>query len=99
MRAKHLLYIAPAVIIGHAAAQEAIPADVRAFAERRLECNHWAGEEPYDAERAGQITGAMERLQCERLKVDEMQLRRHYAGSTAILGVLDDVRRQTGADE
>jgi hypothetical protein len=36
---------------GQVYAQSALPADVKAFVERRDLCDHFRGEEPYDAER------------------------------------------------
>ena len=51
------------------------PEDVTAFIEPMVECNHWAGEEPYDKERAAQIKIAVERAQCDRLNSDEQALK------------------------
>lgn len=38
---------------------ETMPADVQAFMDKRDECDHWRGEEPYDDDRAKEITNAI----------------------------------------
>ena len=46
-------------------------------------CNHWMGEEPYDAERAKEIERAIAQLRCAELDADEAAIRRgnnHKAG-------------------
>jgi len=49
-------------------AYRAAPRPVRRFLERRAGCNHWGGEEAYDAERAQQIAQAIRGLRCDRLR-------------------------------
>lgn len=68
------------------------PADVVALVGRRLECQHWAGEEPYDAARRTEILSAVTRLKCGMLGNDEEVLRRKYAQSPPVLVVLDTAR-------
>lgn len=70
-------------------AVERAPAPVRAFVERRSGCNHWAGEEPYDRERARDIEASLRSLRCARLPDDERALRRRYARRWHILDILD----------
>ncbi len=65
-----------------------LPHDVRAFIDRKSECNHWAGETPYDAARAKQIERAVARLKCEALDRDETVLKRRHAGDGQILKAL-----------
>lgn len=55
------------------------PPDLRAVVERRLGCNHWGGEEPYDADRAAQIRAAADKLQCRSLERDEARMRVRHA--------------------
>ncbi|MBC2651721.1 hypothetical protein H7F50_09990 [Novosphingobium flavum] len=64
------------------------PPDLRAVVERRLGCNHWGGEEPYDAERAAQIRDAAARLKCRSLERDEARMRSRYARRPAWLKLL-----------
>jgi hypothetical protein len=65
------------------------PPDIAAFAARRVECNHWSGEEPYDKQHAAEIADAVQRLRCEDLDGEERTLRRRYAKRPAVLRVLN----------
>jgi hypothetical protein len=76
-----------------------LPAEVRALLARRLECHHWAGEDPYDADRARHISRAIARLKCEHIARDEAALRRKHATSSSVLNALEEPRRQTDTDE
>jgi hypothetical protein len=67
-----------------------VPPPVRAFVERRQGCNHWAGEEPYDEKRAKEIARAIDKLRCDRLDDDELDLRRRYARQPAALKLIRD---------
>jgi cytochrome c556 len=61
------------------------PKDVAALIERLAGCNHWSGEEPYDAERRKEILDAMADLKCDRLAADEAKaLKRHAKNPKAI---------------
>ncbi|MES2017184.1 MAG: hypothetical protein V4484_11870 [Pseudomonadota bacterium] len=54
------------------------PKDVAILIERLVGCNHWSGEEPYDAGRKKEIASAMTNLKCDRLDADEAKaLKRH----------------------
>src|SRR5580704_12913714 len=64
------------------------PRAVRLFIQRRAECNHWAGEEGYDAARLKQINAAVARLRCARLDRDEKTLRRTYRKHPSVLKAL-----------
>lgn len=68
------------------------PPDVVALVGRRLECQHWGGEEPYDAARRAEILAAVTHLKCGTLGADEEVLRRKYAQSPPVLVVLDAAR-------
>ena len=68
------------------------PADVVALVNRRLECQHWGSEEPYDAARRAEILSAVTRLKCGMLGNDEAALRRKYAQSPPALAALDAAR-------
>lgn len=69
---------------------EAAPEDIRAFVTRRLECDHWAGEEPYDAERRAQIDAAIAELGCPRIEEDEAVLRARHRDRTDLLKLMDE---------
>lgn len=55
-----------------------MPEPVKQFNARQIECNHWAGEESYDEQRAEQIRMAIENLSCESLETDEKFLLNQY---------------------
>lgn len=61
-----------------AAMQKNMPISVKKVIERQVACNHWAGEEPYDAERAKEIAKAVNQLKCDTLEQDEAKLIKKY---------------------
>jgi hypothetical protein len=67
-----------------AAMAKALPHDVRVFIARKSECNHWAGEEPYDAARGKEIERAVARLKCGALDKDEAAIKRRYSRNATI---------------
>jgi hypothetical protein len=69
-----------------------LPRDVRVFIDRRMGCNHFAGEEPYNEERARQLEAAARELRCRRLESDETRLRRRYVRMPRVLKALTDTR-------
>jgi len=71
--------------------QEA-PPPVRAFVARKLECHHWAGEEPYDKARIREIRRAFRHLKCDTLDKDKAFLRKTYAPVDAAMEALDAAR-------
>ena len=72
-------------------AAETTPADILAWAGRRVGCDHWAGEEPYDADRATMIAEATVRLNCEGLEADQAALVDTYAGDEVALALIERV--------
>ncbi len=72
-----------------AAATAALPGPVQAFVARRAQCQHWAGEEPYDAARRAQIDRAVRRLRCRRLAHDEAVLRRRFRSNPEVIREID----------
>lgn len=67
---------------------ERVPADVFAWAQRRMTCDHWAGEEGYDAERAARIEAALSEARCDAVEADGQALRRAHADDEAVLDIL-----------
>jgi len=65
------------------------PREIGDFLERRAECEHWAGEEPYDKARGREIARAETELRCDKVDVDEAGLRRRHRGQPAVLKLLD----------
>lgn len=76
----------------------ALPRPVANFIERRADCNHWTGEEPYDAERRAEIERAIADLRCARIEKDEQGIRRRYRGNRAVITLLDETTDLPGID-
>ena len=72
------------------------PEAVRRYVERRAMCNHWGGEEPYDADRRREIARAVRVLRCTRIDRDEALLRRRYAARRATIAVIDEAEDLLG---
>ena len=62
MTSLKLLLVLGALGAAGCAAPRALPADVVAFKEARDGCDHFRGEEPYDAARAAFIAAQLEKL-------------------------------------
>ena len=52
------------------ASGSALPSEVTVLISRIVECNHWLGEEPYDAERKSDIEKAISVFGCENIDQD-----------------------------
>jgi hypothetical protein len=68
------------------------PKDVSDLIDRLVGCNHWSGEEPYDAGRKKEISAAMADLKCARLAKDEAAARKHYANKPGTIKALQQAR-------
>jgi hypothetical protein len=69
-----------------------MPRDVIALIDRHVECAHWSGEEPYDAERRKEIEAAVARLRCMKLDADEKRILKKYLGNEKVLRSLKTAR-------
>ena len=78
---------------GVRALQEGMPPEVRDFIRRAVNCNHWAGEEPYNEERRAQMAAAVSSLRCRELDTDQKDLRSRYAKDAAVLARIAQSRR------
>lgn len=58
------------------------PLEVQSYIQRRAECNHWGGEDAYDAERSAQIETAMNGLKCSEIDDDKATLLQKYANDS-----------------
>jgi hypothetical protein len=74
------------------AAKAQAPADVASYMDRRMGCEHFAGEPAYDAERRAYLEKMFAELECTTLKADEAALRRKYQGNPAALQAMDLVK-------
>jgi hypothetical protein len=68
------------------------PKDVSELIDRLVGCNHWRGEEPYDAERKQEISSAMADLKCARLAKDVAATRKRYANKPSTIKALQQAR-------
>lgn len=68
------------------------PADVAELIDRLAGCNHWSGEEPYDADRRKEIASAMKELGCERLEKDEAAATKRHANNPDAIRALKQAR-------
>jgi hypothetical protein len=59
-----------------------LPADVQTFVAERENCDHFRGEEPYDAERRREIEGALDRY-CRGTDARLEGLRKKYRNAPA----------------
>jgi hypothetical protein len=82
---KRLLF--PALLCGLLAAcsEGEPPADVAGYVMRRAGCNHWAGEEGYDAARRAQINREEAALRCSQMDQEEAALMKRYGDRPQIL--------------
>jgi cytochrome c556 len=77
----------PSVAGGTQQHEAPLPAEVRAFVEKRDGCDHFRGEDPYDAERAKQIDAELTRL-CTGTDAELARLRRVHARNKAVMQAL-----------
>ena len=74
-----------------------LPAPVRAFIVRRAGCNHWGGEDAYEAARGRDIRRALRELRCDTIDRDERVVRARFAHEHAILRAISGAREFDGA--
>ena len=60
-----------------------LPPEMRAYVERRDACEHFAGEEGYDAERQRFLNRQIKQLRCLTLDRDRKRLRLKYRAPAA----------------
>ena len=70
--------------LGEAGAQRAPCAEIR----RKLQCDHWQGEEGYDADRRAQISAAVRDLRCEAEPADGAALKVKYADNPMLTALI-----------
>ncbi|MBB3910176.1 hypothetical protein [Sphingomonas desiccabilis] len=79
----------PATPGAEPAPDASLPSEVAAFRERRDECDHFRGEDPYDEERAAFLSEALTRT-CTGTDAALKALRARYAGDPRVLAALAD---------
>jgi hypothetical protein len=75
-----------------AAINKGMPNSVQQFNRRQIECNHWAGEEPYDKARLKQINTAVAILKCDALEKDERKLLKKYKSKPSIIDSINKAK-------
>ena len=86
---RKLIAIASIVFASAAMAQARLPEDVARFIERRDACDHFRGEEAYDAKRRQFLEQETAKL-CVGSDKQLAELRKKYAGNKAVITKLDD---------
>lgn len=61
---------------------------------RIVECNHWSGEEPYDATRSKQINDAIARLRCSDLAKDEEAMLKLYGANQEVVNAITEAKNE-----
>jgi hypothetical protein len=69
-----------------------LPKDAATVVKRRLACDHWAGEEPYDKARAREIAGAIRQNKCGSLERDEAATLKRYANDPKVVKAVNDAK-------
>jgi hypothetical protein len=67
---------------------EFCPNDIQAWMDRTNGCAHFAGEEPYDAERGKFLNEQMDKLRCNDIGCDFQALFLKYEGDIVYTGIL-----------
>ena len=94
--ASAMLLAAPLLGLQPVRAGPDLPADAKAYVTRRMGCNHWGGEDAYDAARGREIGKAVRSLRCETVEADGRRLRRRYRRQPDVLKTLDQTHEGDG---
>jgi hypothetical protein len=62
-----------------------LPADVRAYSDRRAGCNYWPSEPAYDKTRKAEIQHKIRQLRCDTIDREEAKLNNRYHNQAALL--------------
>lgn len=65
------------------------PKDIQTFLERSAACQHFGGEEGYDAERRAFLNKQWKKYKCERIDRDLLRLKKKYAKQRNHLKILE----------
>ena len=69
---------------------QGLPPPIQRFVERAIDCDHWQGEYPYDADRRAQIDHALRQLRCQTLPSERAALEKRYRHNPSVLKQLDE---------
>lgn len=62
-----------------------LPNDVVLLIQRMDNCDHWAGEDGYDEERAKEIEAAVSKLKCESIDADRARILKKYKSKKSVV--------------
>ena len=93
-RATFLSCIAASLLVAsattYAMPAKRFPPAVEAFLDRSEQCDHWAGEEPYDEARRKEIDAAFDKLNCESIAAERQRLQQRYKKDAAVMKALEE---------
>jgi hypothetical protein len=79
-----------AAMTANATSAKPFPPAVEAFLDRWEQCDHWAGEEPYDEARRKEIDAAFDKLHCESIAAERQRLQQRYKKDAAVMKALEE---------
>lgn len=85
---KLVLGLACVFLFGSLAHAKPLPQDVKDLIAKMEECNHWAGEEPYDKARADEIAKKMTELKCDTLDSEKAAAKEKYKGNRQVISAI-----------
>ena len=96
--AKYLKLLGASIVftgtMTNASAAPALPADVQSWLSRFEQCEHWAGEEPYDEARGKEIDAAFDKLNCKNISADAQKLEQRYKNNAAVIKAIHDASEE-----
>lgn len=83
------LTLPPVVLLSclPALAHSPLPRSAAAYVTKRDQCDHWRGEDPYDAARASEINAKVRKL-CTGTDSELAKLRRRYHANKRVMAAL-----------
>ncbi len=80
-------------LLSFSAQAQGQPKDVEALVKRIASCNHFAGEEGYDAQRRREIAAAMKASRCATVVADEAKLLKKYERNKKLIDTFEAARQ------
>jgi len=72
-----------------------LPADLKQHIDAIEACQHWMGEEAYDAARGKEIQANLTKWGCEKLDLNEATLRKKISAEKNLIKILDKAKSMT----
>lgn len=80
--------------MGSAMAAPPLPPEVKSWLSRFEQCEHWAGEEPYDEARGKEIDAAFDKLRCKDISADAQKLEQRYKNDAAVMHAIEEASKE-----